>query len=182
MPAGWRRLPAFLLASGSAGAALWAIGGLLATLCSYRLLELLLDSTPSSMPVVEMAGFASFVIAYTFSGLLVHRSFLPRLKRGLTWVVVGLLVAAGSLIPLIVAFLVDPERVGSRGDAGAWMALNPFAASEGLLGPMGLVVGMVWALAVAVPASRWARAQWRAFRAPADLVAEAPAESPGEEG
>jgi hypothetical protein len=118
------RVPLFFVFSGGAASLLWSVGLFLVTVSVGWGFE----NAPKRFSGgndwigLRMAGFGLTILCYALTGLWLRRVLLSRrLKSNLTWFPVLVLIALGSTIPLLVAFLLD-----SRGNYANWLFGNPF--------------------------------------------------------
>ena len=167
-----------LFSSGAAAGLVWATLLMGLTILLTYVLAPSLD--PRGFDAEEAGHLATgagvctlYVLGYCLLACVFRRLFLknPR-KQAATGAVAAVLMAAGMLLPPLLAFAVDP-RGWDRSEAG-WLILNPFAAvvrdgPEALV-PYDLVVLGVSSGLVLVGLAlnaRWILAQWKRY-APLD--------------
>jgi hypothetical protein len=181
----WLRVPAFLFYSGAAGGILHAL--LLFVLTGLTVLlwcggtwavrgygpggvpPYLRNFLVVSFEVVAMLFL--YVYCYGLTAVALRRLLLPREQAIFTWVVGAVLMAVGSAVPLVLAFLVHGGRWSFFSDYG-WMVFNPIAgmiaAGEGASRPhvrdVFFVTVLVWAAAATLLNLPWIFRQMARFR------------------
>jgi hypothetical protein len=186
----WLRVPAFLFYSGAAGGILHAL--LLFALTGVIVL-LWFDGTwvshgygpmgPAgrgappylrnylllSFEVVAMLFL--YIYCYGLTAVALRRLLLPKEQAIFTWVVAAFLMAVGSAVPLLLAFLVHGSRWNFYSDYG-WMLFNPIAgmiaAGEGATRPhvrdFFFLTVLVWAAVATLLNLPWFFRQMARFR------------------
>lgn len=132
IPDGALRLPAFFLFSGGANGVAWCA---LMCLMTFVVVQLLTSrsttlSAGGSMSSSQgwTAGLALYAFAYSMAALFIRRRMLSRwIRPRLTWVVGFLLLAAGSLLPILLGYLIVFGNFRKAEDIGGWLVTNPFA-------------------------------------------------------
>jgi hypothetical protein len=174
----WLRAPAFLLYSGAAGGV--AFGALLfgLTCLAAQVWKDFLPSMPGAqlpasgplmqtwLEVVALGGL--YVLAYALTAVLARRLSPWPIPAVYTWVVVVVLLAVGSLVPFLVAFLLF-YREWRFEDHYTWLLSNPVAGfvavtygSYSPIVPFFFIFAGGWATVAAALNGPWfARQVWR---------------------
>ena len=114
-----KRAGAFYLWSGSANGLAWAVALAVATVAAGLVFDSQLPRPGFRRQVWETVGFLGYSFAYCVSALLIHRNFLARrVPHRMTWLLTGLLVAVGSLLPLMVGLLLSPQDLSRAKTSG----------------------------------------------------------------
>ena len=126
-----RRWMAFLFASGAANGLVWASLLGLATLGVVWLWWWRHRFGAEADALRNVLTFASGMFAYfyfyaVFSALL-RRHLMRRLPSHLTWVLGGILLLLGMLVPMLVGFFVMAGNPPDRWSESRWLILSPFA-------------------------------------------------------
>ena len=113
-----------------------------------------------------LVGVAAQALAYCLFGLELHRRFLHRwVERSATGVVVLATLAALSLVPLMIGFLLFPDHLGrSSVEMSLFLLFNPVAFGEGRLGGAAVAFSVGWAglmVALSLPRLRSLAAGYR---------------------
>jgi hypothetical protein len=144
IPKNWLlRLPAFLVYSGAAGGVLFA--GLLMAMLWLGVLLFPKFTGITSLPISEnifltMAVIDLYIYCYALSAILVRRWLFRAVPSSFTWVLVIFLLAIGSLVPILISFLLFFQHW--RYDAQFhWFLANPVAA---ILEVAGRTLGPHW--------------------------------------
>src|SRR5262249_42264778 len=130
IPAGPRRAGAFLLFSGNAGGAAFALVLLVVTLGLSGFYKPLLAVTSSDgyeRMVWTLLGAALFTFAYGMTALFLRSRLLTRVSAAYTWVIALLLMALGSVGPALLGLLYYAQNKGTSDSLYPFLALNPFA-------------------------------------------------------
>jgi hypothetical protein len=180
--AAWKRLPAFLFFTGSAGGVAFSgLLGFLTLLSTWWWCEAFDSTTRGHDTALNMMMIMLVISMYTWcyglSAVLVRAHVLAgQLKPAFTWLVGLLLVGLGSSIPAVIAMIFFSEQMRYNTDGGWWMLPNPFmAVYEFIPGFMSAAnvdfqtlslwfLG-TWAVLVTVLCMPWFIAQMRHFRA-----------------
>ncbi len=189
IPRNWLlRVPAFLLFSGAAGGLSWSILMTVLTLGGAwgiaQSMELIWGTTGMGTDDVEVLAAIAvaglYLLAYALTAVLLRRwLFKHAAAVASTAAIAMFLVAMGCIVPVIVAFAVDPTH-WDRGDW--WLALNPLAAVFEIdsgrwnnLQQRGLMTSLIWSSVMVLLNIRWLAGQVSAFR---PLKEETPADTP----
>ena len=173
-----RRLAAFFLFSGSANGVAFSALMVASTVAVAAAFDARMGGVLAHLSW-QLLGLCCYLFAYSLIGMRLQRRLLHRwIRREQTWVVVLVLIAAASLLPPIVAFLVAPDTISRSLDFGLSLILNPLAPFQFQLGAFATLFGAGLAVVAAVLAGGWFTAQVRAFRPPAGaLITEPEAEA-----
>ena len=155
----------FLFSSGALGGLVWA--GMLIAITLLSLWQL--QSTPA-LPGVRGTGMiegeaalACYVLAYVLTAVFIRQVVLHRkVKTTVVGAIAMLLMAGGSIIPMLIAFFSDPN--GWDRDATRWMWLNPvagFSASSKADRLHYLYISSGWCAVMLLFAAPWAIDQLR---------------------
>ncbi|MFA9478598.1 hypothetical protein ACERK3_09850 [Phycisphaerales bacterium AB-hyl4] len=161
----WRlfRPMAFVLYSGASGGVLWSVLLAMAVFAAgwgnYAWV-----STMRIMPVEDavlhnMQGIWLYVAAYTFTAILIHRYLMPRFKSTMTAALAMLLMAIGTVGPMIVAFFIWPTSWHET-ERGWWLTsvVSPVVHSgRDFMSSIYLFVGLWLGMAAALAVPWWVR-------------------------
>ncbi len=173
------RPAAFLLFSGSANGVAWSVAMIALTAAAGAVFDRQLGG-PLEEPRRQLLGFCGYVLAYALLAAVLQRHWLRRrLRPNQTWVLALVLMAALSLGPLVIGFLVAPDAVSRSLDVGLWTVLTPFAPFQDPVSELASRFGLGWALVMAIIAGRWLLAQAWDFRPPGTARDESEAEGTG---
>ncbi len=166
------RLPAFFLFSGSGGGVAWSVVMIVLTAVAGEIFDRQLGGVLGESRG-QLLGFCAYAVAYALLAVLLQRGWLGRWVRpAQTWILALALMAALSLGPPILGFLVAPDAVSRSLDFGLWTLLSPFAPFQTEVSELASRLGLGWAAVMMIFAGRWFLDQVLAFR-PAEA---APAE------
>jgi hypothetical protein len=192
----WLRVPAFLFYSGAAGGLLHALllfglTGLVVLLWregtwvarGYGAAAYMRDFLPVTFEVVAMLFL--YVYCYGLTAVALRRLLLVRDQAVYTWVVAAVLMALGSALPLLMAFLIHGGRWTFYNEYG-WTLFNPIAgmiaAGEGASRPhirdAYFLTVLIWAGLATVLNLTWFLRQMARFRPYVPGGAPAPAPQP----
>jgi hypothetical protein len=195
----WLRVPAFLFYSGAAGGILHALLLIGLTGAAVWLWQ---ESTPAAGRVPLYRGYAAhtdlltvnfqvvamlflYVYCYCLTAVALRRLLLARELAVFTWVLAVFLMALGSAVPLLLAFLVHGGRWTFYTDYG-WTLFNPIAgmiaAGDGMSRPQMrdafFLTVLIWAALATVLNLPWFLRQMARFRPYVPGSAPAPAPVP----
>jgi hypothetical protein len=174
------RLPAFLLYSGAAGGLLWSallyaltLGGVWAVVSQRSPLPgfTLYDGMMGDW-LARFTSVGFWVFGYLLLAVLFCRRLLPIKNGSLVTGVVGLcLMAIASIVPMIIAYALDPDRWDL--DPETWLMLNPFGPImapdgdwDGAYGMFALPLSAGFFALMVLVNVPWFFRQWKAFRPP----------------
>jgi hypothetical protein len=178
----WLRWPAFLFYSGAAGGVLFALlfAGVTA-LAAYLWLDAYLPrrlwmgfegdagQDPRQLTLRGAGLLVVYVYCYALTAAWLRRTFLPRLPTGYTWIVLLVLLLAGSALPFLVSFLIHyPDTSYAR--HVYWLLPNPGVAVMEVGTVFGryetafIVFAGVWAALITLASVPWFVRQVRGFR------------------
>ncbi len=176
------RVPAFFLFSGAVSGLCWSILMTVLTLGIAWIAGLIYSSRSSfsdeGIQMLAAIGIAGlYLLAYAMTAVLLRRwLFRHAAAVASTSAIAIFLVAMGCIVPVIVAFAVNPTNWDIRGDW--WLALNPLSPIFELdhsrwtrLQTRGLVISSIWAAAMVLLNIRWLGRQVAEFR---PLVEDSP--------
>ena len=176
------RVPAFFLYSGAVSGLCWSILMVALTLGIVWISELInggsstfSDDGLQMLAAIGIAGL--YLLAYAMTAVLLRRLlFRHAAAVASTSAIAIFLVAMGCIIPVILAFVMNPNNWDLHGDW--WLALNPlapvFEADGGdwtRLQSRALVISSVWAAVMVLLNVTWLGRQLADFR---PLVEDAP--------
>jgi len=164
------RIPAFLLYSGAAGGIALSIFMIVATiLATILFLKDLLSYSGSiynSVPnfFVIAIGLALYAFCYSQTALIVKRVFFANSSRpDMTALVALLLLVVGSVIPMVIGFLLRPEPWLKL--SPQWYLGNPFVLFwETDIWPESFKFTSIWAVGVFAVTLPWFIRQVRSFK------------------
>lgn len=164
----WKRLPAFLLFSGSAGGLLWAL-----TMSEVMLGFVWLwrgihpgykDANDLRTTLIFCAGMLLYFYAYAVSGALLRRWLLKWLDSKWTWTVSTLLLSLGTILPVVCGFLFFFEDAWWKWDSRGILIGNPFVFGSSKNDKYYAAFALAFATIVSLLNARWLWARWRAFQ------------------
>ncbi len=179
---GWRRALSFPLFSGAAPGTLWATLLGAATLTITVAVGTAIAGKPygktymSSRDTAEgfqtMAGLLAYAFAYAQTAILLWRFRLRRrFGSGYIWLIALVLLAAGSLLPLLAGLAAGTL---ARESYGAWTLGNPFALFDDDHRFAGLAFATACCGLLLIPQLLWIGNSFRRFRPPAAAVPPPP--------
>lgn len=172
------RIPAFSLFSGTASGLTWSVSLIVTSLVGGRILMEILErmwgiggASASVLHMLSATGItALYLFAYAMTAVFLRRwLFRHSAAVASTAAIAMFLIALGCIVPVIVAFAMDP-RQWDRNDW--WMLLNPLGAVFDVK-PNGrwtslqlnsLIISLVWANIAFLLNFRWFFSQVAAFR------------------
>jgi len=162
---------AFLFFSGSAGGVLWWL--VLATATFLVAWAWVDPPRPWTMTYgrgeeheLRALVFALYTFCYCMTALFIVRMWLKRVASRYTWLIALIAMAVGSLVPVLVAFMLDPKHRAYSSEQTAWTYGNPFIALDcapDYLDACLLLTGM-WAVVVGLLNLPWILQQYKEFR------------------
>lgn len=180
------RAPAFLLFSGAASGLCWSILMMLLTL-GVAAFGASLSTRRSSYSGEDIELLAAigvcglYLLAYALTAVLLRRwLFRHTAAVASTSAIALFLVAMGCIVPVIIAFAMNPNSWDIHGDW--WLALNPLCSLFELdsggwtrLQQRNLVISLAWSVLMIVLNIGWFKNQLASFRPLVDDVINAPA-------
>lgn len=160
------RIVAFFFYSGSANGLIWSLAFMgITLLIGATLAETITrfkDRGDLDKAILMGFGTTMYFFNYSMTALLIRR-LLPgdKVKPFLTWIFVVILMALGSAVPPILAFLISFESADTT-----WLLLNPYAFvidSAGKSQWLFFFVVSIWGLAVLGVHLKWLLTQIRNF-------------------
>ncbi len=113
--------------------------------------------------IVRCLGVAAYVFAYGFTAWIIRRAALRNwLDPVHTWALALLLMAGGSVLPVLVTFFINPRDWLDMKET--WMILNPFAPVSNENYREFLWLASIWAGATGLACLPWMIRQILAFR------------------
>lgn len=165
----WLRPLAFLFYSGAAGGLLWTCALGLACWLVFQL-WVSVNAAPNvagdlARSFRDLALLFAYLICYGLTAIFLRNTVL-RISPLYTWVIVLMLMAAGSILPYLITFLIH-RGSWSFATHYYWLVTNP-GAGIALLGEAGQEYGLMflaaWATLGVLLNARWFWRQIAAFR------------------
>ncbi len=155
------RLPAFVFYSGSAGGLLWACGLAAMTLVLMGLgarfaKPLGLTGTVEEEALFGAVGIACYAFSYCMTCVLLQRYVVGGfIRRSHTWALAVLLLALGTLVPLLIGQLILGFTPWKTTEATVFWLLNPFGLANDDYRFACLVFSIVWAVVMVLVSLPW---------------------------
>lgn len=163
-----KRALSFFFFSGAANGLAWASGMIAVTLAVAWVWVKLFPRHNDVGSLVDSAkwlgGMCLYIFCYALTGSLLRRRLLSRIGTELTWLISATLLALGSIVPVLIGYIVFSDDKPWADNFGVWFVGNPFAWGNKGHRVLYASVGGVWAVLVAAMSLNWFLARARGFR------------------
>jgi hypothetical protein len=154
-----KRALSFFFFSGAASGLAWASVMVGLTLVVARLWAKARPAYANADDLIDsvkwLGGMCLSFFCYALSGALLRRHLLSRIGAEMTWIVSAILLALGSIVPLMIGYLVFFNDQWWSEDFAAWFVGNPFAWGNKGHRVLYVSVAGVWAVLVAALSLHW---------------------------
>jgi hypothetical protein len=165
----FKRALSFFFFSGAANGLAWASGMVVLTLAVAWACVKLFPARGDAGDLVNsakwMGGMCLYFFCYALTGALLRRRLLGRVGTELTWLIGAILLGLGSIVPVLIGYILFSEDKPFSEGFGAWFVGNPFAWGNKGHRVLYASVGGAWAALIAAMNLRWFLARVKGFQA-----------------